>query len=447
MENGGIALIEKIDYKNKPEYIYETQNIVEEYDRLFEDRHKISIVKNKRPINFNHNGSLPIHRWTPYVQGFSAIFVNDYINKVRKNIKINRILDPFAGSGTVNVYAKMRGIDSIAVELNPLLHFITLVKTTWDVNVNKVNEFLKNLDWNIEPTEEPPKFLRETKNHFKPEILEDLLILKSQINSVSDEKVRNLLLLGFASILTDVSNLKRSPCLGYDKNKNVPNNAVRTKFKQKISEFIWDLLFVQEKNNNAKVECYKEDSRLHKYPSDTVELSITSPPYASGMDYVMNYKIELAWLNFISNYDEAKNLKNRLIVCDNVSRNLTKEFLRKKNIYSEEWLDDIIEKIKKNVETRGKYRRHDIHLIVQKYFDDLYPVLENVYEGLVDGGKFILVIGDSLMVDVYLPTDLIVANMASEIGFKVESVEIARDRYSGQRREFRLRETITTLEK
>jgi len=37
------------------------------------------------------------------------------------------------------------------------------------------------------------------------------------------------------------------------------------------------------------------------------DLVITSPPYMNGLDYVINYKIEMGWLNFADKQTELKN--------------------------------------------------------------------------------------------------------------------------------------------
>ena len=56
-----------------------------------------------------------------------------------------------------------------------------------------------------------------------------------------------------------------------------------------------------------------------------------------------------------------------------------------------------------------------------------------------------MVVGDSLIADVYVPTDLLIAKMGVDLGLGIEKVEKARDRRSGQIRSYTLRESIITL--
>jgi hypothetical protein len=85
--------------------------------------------------------------------------------------------------------------------------------------------------------------------------------------------------------------------------------------------------------------------------------------------------------------------------------------------------------------------------IVHKYFDDMYRVMQRVTQALKPNGRFILVVGDSLIADVYVPTDLILARMGRELGLVIEAVEKARNRRSGQIRSYQLRESIVILKK
>ena len=110
-----------------------------------------------------------------------------------------------------------------------------------------------------------------------------------------------------------------------------------------------------------------------------------------------------------------------------------------------------IEKIKfdiqKNIQTRGSYRRMDMPYIVHKYFDDMFKVMKKVSDAMKPKARFILVVGDSLIADVYIPTDLLIAKIGNDVGLKVESVVKARTRRSGQIRSYKLRESIITLQK
>lgn len=85
--------------------------------------------------------------------------------------------------------------------------------------------------------------------------------------------------------------------------------------------------------------------------------------------------------------------------------------------------------------------------IVHKYSDGIYRVMVNVLSSLRKGGRFILVVGDSLIADVYVSTELLIARMGLKLGLQIERVEKARKRRSRQIRSYRLRESVITLVK
>ena len=85
--------------------------------------------------------------------------------------------------------------------------------------------------------------------------------------------------------------------------------------------------------------------------------------------------------------------------------------------------------------------------IVHKYFDDMFRIMKKVIGRIKPEGRFILVVGDSLIADTYIPTDLIIARIGKELGMKIEGIEKARTRRSGQIRSYKLRETVVILKK
>lgn len=412
----------------------------------------IEIVEKRQPIQFTSNFGERVHRWAPYIQGFSAAFVQSMLERYKEDYRSPLILDPFAGCGTVLVQSKLNSYKSIGTELNPLLQFIADTKVnSWDVDHKFLMELFLSIPRNLRTP--APEFLK-SENQFNKEVLKNLEFLKGGIDSLLLEtdkqiKAKNVILLAFSSILIDCSNLKRTPCLGYWKNKKVPDNSPWILMAKKIKEIYNDLSVLQEnfkKNISVKSNVILANAMEYRH-ENKFDLILTSPPYMNGLDYVMNYKVEMAWLGFTKEAKDAKKIKDSLVVCDNVSKGLIRTFARSNHKYTNDWLNEIKSNIAENIERRGNYRRKDMPHIVHKYFDDMYKVMKNVIESLKPKGHFILVVGDSLIADVYIPTDLILARMGTELGLDIEKIEKARNRRSGQVRSYRLRETVLTLKK
>ena len=71
---------------------------------------------------FSENKTQPLHRWVPWIAGFSAQFVQDCFEtflKDRRKKSILCALDPFAGVGTTLVQALLNGVNCIGFEINP----------------------------------------------------------------------------------------------------------------------------------------------------------------------------------------------------------------------------------------------------------------------------------------------------------------------------------------
>ncbi|MEW6417693.1 MAG: hypothetical protein AB1480_06185 [Nitrospirota bacterium] len=412
----------------------------------------IEIIERRQPIQFTSNFGEHVHRWAPYIQGFSASFVQSILDQYKNDYASPVILDPFAGCGTVITQSKLNGYISIGTELNPLIQFIADTKVnSWDVDPKLLMQTFLTIPKNIKSL--APAFLK-SENQFNKGVLNNLEFLKGGIDSIPVKtkrqiKIKNMLLLAFASILIDCSNLKRTPCLGYWKDKKVADDAPWKLMNQKIDDICNDLIILQskyKKNISVESNVLLANAMAHKH-EHTFNLIITSPPYMNGLDYIMNYKIEMGWLGFTNGSKDAKKVKDNLVVCDNVSKGLIKKFSQANSKYTNEWIEDIKENIAKHIDRRGNYRRGDMPYIVHKYFDDMYKVMKIVKESLRRSGRFILVVGDSLIADVYVPTDLILAKIGTELGLSIEKIEKARNRHSGQIRNYRLRETIVTFKK
>ena len=76
----------------------------------------------KDAVNFDESGTMPVHRWFRYREGFSPTILE-------KVDGYQRIFDPFCGCGTTLIEAKKIGVNAIGTEVNPLAVFVAKVKT------------------------------------------------------------------------------------------------------------------------------------------------------------------------------------------------------------------------------------------------------------------------------------------------------------------------------
>ena len=417
------------------------------YDERFARENGLSLGTYRGPITFSANDRAPIHRWWPYVQGYSAEFVAELLRSsdlTRGSI----VLDPFSGSGTTAVEARRAGHRALGAEILGPAVLASRVKTRFELSPSALERsataYLARAGGRRPGR---PPFLRETRHHFRPRILARLTQLRDALPDASTDADRALRL-AFGRILIPVSRLRRSPCLGYAPSDSAgavdPFDALAGAVDEMREDLAGLRAFRERWGPPARI--WEGDARAFPAPKGRVGLAITSPPYVNGMDYVMNYKLDLAWLGYARSYEELVRLRRASVACDNLPRGAADAYLSPETA-PDPWLPEILTRIRSNVARKGTYRRDDVHGIVQRYFADLLPVLRRVFDALRPGGRFVVVVGDSLIAGTYVPGDLLLARLGASVGFSIEAVEVARSRRSGQRRSFRLRESIVTLAK
>ncbi|HEY6239153.1 MAG TPA: hypothetical protein VIZ68_08220 [Thermoplasmata archaeon] len=417
------------------------------YTERFEREGGCTLGTYRGAITSSDNGSAPIHRWWPYVQGYSAQFVAGLLT-ASDLPRHATVLDPFSGSGTTAVEVRRAGHRALGAEILPPAVLAARVKTRFELAPSRLRTEAERFFRRATGRRPgPPPFLRETGRHFEPTVLRALTRLRDALPDDSTDAGRAIRV-AFGRTLIPVSRLRRSPCLGYGGPPPDRTPDAFGEMRAAILAMEADLagLGTERARWGRTATIWQGDARRLPFRPGSVDLAVTSPPYVNGMDYVMNYKLDLAWLGYARSYGDLAALRTAMVACDNLPREATASYRTMENA-PDPWLPEILRAIRANVARKGTYRRDDVHGIVLRYFADLLPVLRRVYSTLVPGGRFVLVVGDSLLAGTYVPGDLLLARIGASVGFRIVSVEVARERRSGQRRSFQLRESIITLEK
>lgn len=394
-----------------------------------------------RIMQFNKNKQEPVHRWYPFVEGYSKEFIQSIINEIgNKNLIC---VEPFSGSGTTALELQNIGIKCMSFEVNPLMYLIGKVKLENTYTVKDTEKWFKYIvdnRSNREVFELHSSFstLYQNKKNKKWNYNKSTGIAVNKllftIDTISDELYKDLFKVALAAILLDVSNLYRNgKCLSYKKNwedRKVSEQEVFNKFDSKVkNELICDISNLANKKSvssailNNKDFLYNEDCRsaINKYVDDnSIDLVITSPPYLNSRDYTDTYMLELKTLGFTETNEDIKQLREKTL------RSHVQIKWKDTTTINNQLLNDTLSKLKKASLNETIWNSSIIDM-VRLYFVDMQIVFSELYKKMKIRGKIYFNVSNSAYFKVLINTLEICASIAEQEGFKV--LEIRKARY------------------
>ena len=189
-----------------------------------------------RDPSFSKNKNLPLHRWIPWVAGFSDPFVQDCIGTyLPRATKESWVLDPFSGVGTTLVEAYLSGINVAGFEINP---YATLPSKTklkaMRISVQELSREIAAFERFMEraesgtlkrepPTQAPKGFTGRTEL-FSPKVQRKVLYALDFIEGVKNSTLKDIFpSLGLGSVMISFSNYSYEPSLARRAAVNKPN--------------------------------------------------------------------------------------------------------------------------------------------------------------------------------------------------------------------------------
>ena len=392
------------------------------------------IKRDKTSSTFVDNMKLPIHGWFRYTAGFSAEWVNSIFEA---NPNYNNILDPFVGSGTVLLEGQLRGKNTYGVEAHQLVYKIAEAKLLWNTDINSFKkasfQLLKHAKNNKVKREKFPSLFSRI---YPEQTLVDLFSLKKAYESLNlDSDYSKLLWFVITSIL------RVSSPAGTAQWQYVLPGKTKAKvlepfvaFENKVNSILSDMKFVQAKDLDlGQTHLIKGDSRiLQGIPDNSIDLVVTSPPYANNYDYADATRIELTFWHELDNWGELQSLVKHDIVraCTQHVAHIKHEV---QELFDAPCLEPIKEELRVQFEELAKVRltkggKKNYHLMALAYFKDLGDTFVALRRVCKADSKLCFVIGDSAPYGVYLPVDKWLGELAIGAGFNSYHFEKNRDR-------------------
>lgn len=370
---------------------------------------KLNKEKNNKSIDTRH-------RWHSFPAKYPPDIPETYINFFTK--KGDLVFDPMSGSGTTLIEAQRLNRKSVGFDVDPLSiinikgKFCTAsLQDIIDEHsriVNSIVDKSKALNQMFETrfTEKTKEFIRYW---FPQDSINQLLALSNNILSISNEQIRDFFCLVLsATVITKHGNICYAADLAHTRPHKVSSKKIVLpidEFEKKYSSIIKDYgLYYQINKQNAPVLIHG-DARTLSLDSNSVDLVVTSPPYANNaIDYLRAHKFALVWLGY--SIEQLAEIRKHMIGELALSRNSYQLPVRTLNT---------IETIMGKDNSKGRR--------LEKYFSDMLFMLEQIRRALKPGKHAILVVASSVINGIDVLTHECLIEIAQSLGLILDNIQ------------------------
>jgi DNA modification methylase len=388
---------------------------------------------------FASNKKLPIHRWVPWIAGFSSEFVRGAIEKYMP--KKGVVLDPFAGVGTTLIEAAFAGHHPIGFEINPYAALASRTKlNAFRVNLTDLQntmglleQFSRHRSSNgYKPRSTPPDGFKTRGVFYSPRVLRKVLILFDFIDTIEDKVLQDLFRVAFAATMVSYSNYSYEPSLGQRKSagrENIEDCPVFQVVLKKLQEMAEDIAVLQSGEGyvipRGKVFTDTFFNCRKRIVAGSADLIVTSPPYLNNYHYNRNTRPHLYWLGFAERPVDFKPLEEANFGKFWQTAREAKRIDLSFNMTGSQFPKQLKELRKINPE-KGIYGGNGWANYAASYFNDCYQFAKCANFSLKKGGTALVVIGNSILQGIMIPTDQYLAEIAKTAGMRLIGIHTPR---------------------
>lgn len=410
----------------------------------FADRLVVRNDLNRRVVSYQANKAQPGLRWFKYKEGFSATLVEDALS-----IADGPVLDPFAGIGTAPLMASATGRCATGIEIMPV-GARTAHAISWVANQPSMDAFqraAKRLLAAVASNGSIPSQCRFphvpiTSHAFSQETEDAIARARAHLRRMRDRRLRLVLDAACMSVLEEASfTRKDGQYLRWDNrcgrtlrgrmNKgSIPN--YHAALEARIAEMTQDFPALARRfgGNEPRIVEGSALAELPKLESNSIGLTITSPPYANRYDYTRTYALELAWLGYDHHAFGA--LRQALLSATVENRSKRQQLQRdyprpdvlaraEAAVTSQDALTEVLVALESR---RADLSNPHVIRLVSNYFAEMALVVAELARITRPGGRVVMVNDNVQYHGEEVPVDLILSAIAEDCGFVCEEISV-----------------------
>ena len=336
------------------------------------------------------------------------------------------------GSGVTLLEGWLAGRSVIGVDLDPLARRQSVARTATldaeavraagDAALQRAADLCAGVSHPARPLDYVRGLLDDATREFLdywffPETQAELAALLLAIRAEPEPGLRNLLEVVFSStIVTKSGGVSRARDLAHTRPHRVADKQPRRPLRQ------FEILLNRAVDTYASVNpdtvgttrVIAGDARALPLPDDSVNLIVTSPPYANALDYMRAHKFSLAWLG--DPIPRLSELRGRYIGAERQTGPGSGDSLPAS-------VCSVVDALAERDASRSR--------VLARYFGDMAAAIVEMARVLRPGAATIIVVGPSTMRGMLIPTHQCLADLASQAGLDVVNVSprnLDRDR-------------------
>ena len=397
-------------------------------------------------ITFSEDQAAPFQRWFPLLEGYSLSFVELLL--AERAGGASRVLDPFAGVGTTPLAVALRGFSAFYAEVNPVLQKVAAAKfkalaLSPEQRATVVSE-LRSLAHRLPAMIAAAKADQQLRDayrrtfrgseFFDDHTLEAVLSVRRVIDVLETrlDLTSDLLEIAAIAALQPASFLIRAGDLRYRKGRELDRMETFVDGVLNRVVAIADDIEATEVIVGRPLLVAQDAQRLDRIRPLGIDAVVTSPPYLNGTNYIRNTKLELWFVRALKSKSDLRSYRDAAITAG------INDVRGTKAPVSSDAARAVVSDLEKNAYDSR------IPRMVSSYLDGMSRVFAGLATHMKVGAPVFLDIGDSSYGGIHVPTDKLLAEVASDRGFRLLEREVLRTRMSRTR--IALSQTLLTFE-